>query len=819
MTRFKLTVAFALLTAAAFGQQGVPHAAYIYPAGGKVGTTFEVTVGGQFLNGARQAFVDGSDVKVEVLSFHQPLNGMQLQDTREQLQKLVQSHGGLPGQFNPQQQQRQPNAQQQQRQQQREEREKQREQAQQQKNPGAPKQPATPQAPAPPQQITPWTPEDIAKAKQLRDTIESSMRRLTAPALAQSATLRVTIAPDAAPGVREVRLLTALGLSNPVVFCVDQLNEVSEPFQWVPVRLAAGGGLAVRDDGIRPPTPDQTKDITLPAIINGQIMPSAVDRYRFHATKGQQIVIAAKTRALIPYISDAVPGWFQATLTLADTAGHELASADHFRYSQDPVISQTIPADGDYVLAIHDAIFRGREDFVYRIAVGELPFVTGIFPLGTKQGVKTKVELAGWNLPVQRLNVAPRSAGMQLLEPAGKWKASPVPFAVDKLPEATETQPATSIKNAKKVKLPVIINGRIAKPGDSEIFRIDAKAGDEMVAEVFARRLGSPLDSLLILTDAAGKQLAINDDSDPAPSKIGTTLLEPGGKDASTLTHQADSRISYHFATKGTYYLQLTDSQRNGGPEFAYRLRVGRPEPDFEVRVVPSSISVRPGMTVPATVYVLRRDGFDGEVTVKIKDGPAGMTLTGGVVPAGSDSVRVTLTAPAQGEPAPHNFLLEGEAQIAGRSVRHVGVPADDMEQAFAWHHLVPAKEGVALVFGGGRRNPIWKLDDSRVKVPAGGTAQIHVGVPAAQLATEVQFALNNPPEGITIVGVGKNNGALDVVLRADSKIKPGLKGNLIVEASMIRPRNAANPNPGPNANRPVPIGTLPAIPFEIVQP
>ena len=27
-------------------------------------------------------------------------------------------------------------------------------------------------------------------------------------------------------------------------------------------------------------------------------------------------------------------------------------------------------------------IYRGREDFVYRIALGELPFITGIFPLG-----------------------------------------------------------------------------------------------------------------------------------------------------------------------------------------------------------------------------------------------------------------------------------------------------------------------------------------------------------------------------------------------------------------------------------------------------
>ena len=34
------------------------------------------------------------------------------------------------------------------------------------------------------------------------------------------------------------------------------------------------------------------------------------------------------------------------------------------------------------------------------------------------------------------------------------------------------------------------------KPGDVDVFRIEGKAGDEIVVEVLARQLGSPLDSL-----------------------------------------------------------------------------------------------------------------------------------------------------------------------------------------------------------------------------------------------------------------------------------------------------------------------------------
>jgi len=46
------------------------------------------------------------------------------------------------------------------------------------------------------------------------------------------------------------------------------------------------------------------------------------------------------------------------------------------------VIICKIPQNGDYFLEINDALFRGREDFVYRLTVGEIPFIKSIFPLG-----------------------------------------------------------------------------------------------------------------------------------------------------------------------------------------------------------------------------------------------------------------------------------------------------------------------------------------------------------------------------------------------------------------------------------------------------
>ena len=221
-------------------------------------------------------------------------------------------------------------------------------------------------------------------------------------------------------------------------------------------------------------------NITLPAIVNGQILPGGVDRYRFQARKGQQLVVAATARELIPYLADAVPGWFQAALALYDAKGKELAYADDYRFHPDPVLHYEIPEDGEYVVEIRDSIYRGREDFVYRITVGELPFVTSIFPLGGRAGAQTTVELKGWNLPVTSLTLdATQEPGVYPLAVRKEDRISNrVPFAVDTLPECLEQEPNNTMPAAQPVTLPIIVNGRIDRPGDWDVFRFEGRAGD-----------------------------------------------------------------------------------------------------------------------------------------------------------------------------------------------------------------------------------------------------------------------------------------------------------------------------------------------------
>ncbi len=727
-------------------QQPSPHIGYAYPAGGRQGTDFPVTVGGQFLNGVSRAFVSGSGVQIALVEYVKPLTPKELNRLRERLRQL---------------------------------------------------------------QKGPRDADSMKEMREIRQKLADFLGRRTNPALADKAIFRITIAADAEPGRRELRLGTPGGLSDPLVFCVDQLPEFSKKAAKPSLPPGLGAGPRLRNQLQNKPVDPPTK-ISLPAIVNGQIMPGGVDRYQFSARKGAPLVVAVHARELIPYLPDAVPGWFQAALTILDAKGDELMYADHYRFHPDPVLHYVIPKDGQYTIEIRDSVYRGREDFVYRVALGELPFITSIFPLGGRVGAETTVDLEGWNLPQAKLvqGAGEQSPGIcPLSVRKGRWISNPVPFAWDSLPECLEKEPNDSPAAAQRVSLPVIVNGRIDRPGDWDVFSFEGRAGQPIVAEVLARRLDSPLDSVLKLTDAAGKQLAFNDDHED--------------KGCGLNTHHADSWLSARLPADGTYYLYLGDAQQKGGPEYAYRLRISPPRPDFELRIAPSSINgFRGTASVPLAVYALRKDGFAGEIELRLKDAPAGFALCGGRVPADQEKTRLTLTVPATSLQDPLNLSLEGRATIEGREVVRPAVPAEDMMQAFAYRHLVPAKELKVAVWTRRVSGPeISVRGKTPVQIPAGGTVRVQVGVSPGtdSLSDRFRFELDEPPAGIAVQKITPAGEGVEIVLQADAaKVKPGLKGNLIVNAFAADARSLEKAKLRPNRPR-TPIGMLPAIPFEVV--
>jgi hypothetical protein len=777
-----------VLAASSIATAQTPRIGYVFPAGGRQGTTFLVTVGGQFLGSWKgdyhidvlQAHFSGGGIQAAVRKDIRHLTSQETQVLQDKLEQLRRKNS----------------------------------------------------------KDVETVKEMFEVHKKLTQARSEFMRREAQPALADSVTVEITLAADAEPGRCELRVETPRGISNPLAFYVGQLPEFveqeSEP-TFEPQSFLEGL--------VRYP-PGAETPITLPAVVNGQIIPrepfmlhysserftpGAADRFRFEARKGQQLVIAAAARELVPYLPDAVPGWFQATLALYDAKARQVAYDDDYRFHPDPVLLFKVPEDGQYTVEIKDAIYRGRPDFVYRIALGELPYITSVFPLGGPAGTATTVKLSGWNLPtdVRTIDAKDMTPGMHPLSVRkAEMISNTMPFSIDTLPECLEQEPNDSTQEVQAVTLPVIVNGRIDQPDDWDVFRFEGRAGQEMIVEVQARRLESPLDSVVELFDAAGSRLAFNDDHE--------------NKFDDLKTHHADSLIRFTPQADGIYCVRLGDAQGHGGPEYAYRLRLSGPRPDFELRVAPSCIHGITWRLTPFAVHVRRKDGFNGDIALRFTDDPFGLALSGGVVPEGQDRIRLTLaTAPLLSE-VPIHLRLEGRAWIEGKEVVHSAVPADELTQAFFYKHVVPAGNLILVPEDRDRfreeaaraakenkpfpppaasrsfQTPMEILSEQPVRIPVGGTVEVQVRMGWSRDG-QIQVELSDPPEGITVDRASWNERGLTLVLRGDAaEAEPKRRGNLMANAFL---QTRVTEKDGKTREVRNFIGPLPALPFEVFKP
>ena len=706
MRRFAkiLLVALAILVLAASANCAESqYIGYVYPAGGQQGTTFPIRLGGQGLIHTSDLAVSGEGVSVRLVDYNRVMNNEEMELLKRQLSELQKKETTISDEMaakmtsfefpEPIGPDAGPNA-----------------------TPflicpicgtanpldaktcvkcNAPLDKAIKVGGEAPKSETPKSEKEAAKQKlieRIQKKFSDDERNAAVRSQTEFVFAEVTIAPNAKPGRREIRVITKRGVSNPLAFYVDQMPEVArKPMKTMQLPVLGKEYLAQR----KRPREEEEIRITVPCTMNGQLAAGEMNRYRFQASKGQRLVICAKARELIPYVPDGVPGWCQAVLRIRDATGKELAYNDDFRFNPDPLIYFEVPEDGEYLLIINEALFRGRESFVYRITIGELPFLTGIFPLGGRVGEPVKIEMDGWNLEKVTMAPPPKDAkpGLHLLAATdGKFVSNDVPFALDTLPECLKTGPINDLSKAQKVALPIIVNGRVEQPGEWDIYELEGKAGETIVAEVYARRLGSPLDSFVKVTSADGKNIALNDDHFDAASGMNTD--------------HADSYLMVKLPADGKYFIHLGDTRRHGGKDYAYRLRISPPQPDFVLRLIPSRIVMPANGSAKVTVFAIRKDGFDGPINLNFKDLPKGFESPGATLQAKQETVELALKTSLTVMEKPLNLTVVGTTKIGDREVVHEVVPAEDKMQAFLWRHLLPADNLPVLVFDPAYRPP-----------------------------------------------------------------------------------------------------------------
>ena len=660
----KTTGFFRMLTAAAlcFGAVALHgmHIGYLYPAGGKAGTTVEILVGGRALWGATGVLVSGGGVKVVGVERVPGMGHIPGPQKRWMMKYLKMIRQGDT------------------------------------------------EAPPRPEETKEWRKnryyDNLGKLTPLqRELVERNVYVRAdplqkSPSIAQLVIVKLEIAPDAKPGRREFRLIGRGQISDPLPFHVDTLPEVNEP-RYTP-----------------PGIPHPHGEFKIPAVLNGQILPGESDLFDFQARQGETITFSVRARALVPFLGDGVPGHFQAVLEVLNRDGRLVASADDHYFDPDPELVFTPPATGKYTLRVRDALYRGREDFVYRIRV--------------RRGK-----------PAVRIPQPAAALG-------GPW--------------------INSSEVKKELEPPAFVRFRIGRPGGAFKLRFRAEAGQKLEIEVLARCLNSPLDSRLKLFDPNGKVIAEADDV--KRPRIGTIL------------HQADPRLEVGIPESGIYTLEIADSSGTGGPEAFGYLRLLPAKPDFELYASPSGLCAATNAPVTVKVMAVRKNGFDGRIVLTTPPDSELRFVGANTLEPGMNEGVFTMASQYWRRPD----AVARPVRLLGFSdgVRREAHPADEAMQAFAYTHLVPAERMLAMQTWGpenaSRFHPVDPFQKLQV-APGGKTTLELWRRPAKEV--EVEYALVDPPAGISLAGNTEADGMVKLNIQAAETTAPG-KFNLIVRVT-----------------------------------
>lgn len=451
---------------------------------------------------------------------------------------------------------------------------------------------------------------------------------LTASARASAGlTARVTVGADAVPGRHEIRVVTSSGTSTVYPFEVTNQPETLE----------------VEPNN----SPDKASPVTFPITVNGQLTGADVDCYSFQARKGERLVFNCSAYR----ISAASQATFFPVLYLYDEKGKELAHNTGY-FSLDPLLDWTAPADGKFVIAVRDMLYRGAPANVYRLTMGSLPYKTFLYPVGGRRGESTAVTVGGQNMADTALRVTPAAAPVGAVSTVHTSFGS-FPFVTGEYPEYLK-QPQ---KGPQAVTLPVSINGRIDTPKaeDRYTFTVAADKLGTYSFEAFAAEVGSPLRARLLLRDGKGKGVA-------------TGVAGQGGV--------RDPRLDYTFTQPGEYTLEVSDAEDHAGPEYVYRISAGPASPDFDFTIGPDNPNLGPGASVFLAVRQLRRTGVPGDIEITFPNLPPGVTASPAVLRPDLTQTFVVLTAAPDAKPGAFTVTnAVGKAVVNGETITRAAVP------------------------------------------------------------------------------------------------------------------------------------------------
>ncbi len=426
---------------------------------------------------------------------------------------------------------------------------------------------------------------------------------------------KIKIAPDCVLGLHDLRLRTATGISELRTFSVGALKEIVE--------------VEPNNDFLAP------QAIAMNVTVTGVADNEDVDYFVVTAKKGERIT--AEVEGLRLGISE-----FDPCVAILNTKRFELGVSDDAALVwRDGFTSIIAPEDGKYIIQVRESAYAGNGSCIYRLHVGNFPRATGLLPSGGKPGESVAVRWIGdpagdVTSTVKLPATFDRDFGIQRQDDKG-FSPYPNAFRLTPLGNVLEKEPNDDQAHATPFEAPMAVNGVIEKPGDVDQFVFKATKGQVFDIHCFARRIRSPLDSVMYLgKKGAGAMLGADDSFGP------------------------DSFFRFQAPENAEYVVWVIDQLGKGGPDYFYRIEVTPVVPQLQMTTnaeqIPlgtgvMSVAVPKGNRQAILIYGNRAD-FGGDLNVSVDGLPKGVSVEAPAIVASQAVIPVLFSAKPDAAPA-----------------------------------------------------------------------------------------------------------------------------------------------------------------------
>ena len=423
--------------------------------------------------------------------------------------------------------------------------------------------------------------------------------------------------PENSPvGIRGLRISTREGISNLLMFMVDDLPSVSE------VRGQNSGS--------------EAQTLELPVAVEGYCDIGLADRYRFQAAAGESVSIEV--------VAARIGSRLDPVIRLLTADGQEIAFADDSPgLAGDCWIRHRFDSAGEYIVSIQDALMGGASAHRYRLRVGDFPLISSTVPAAIEAGVETRLTFAGPAVD----GLAP----IKLTDDGTESRLISARFP-DRIGSgfsevAVDGNAQTVIGGDSKalISVPAGISGILSRAGEQHACHFEAEKGDRVCIRDVSRSRGVPAILTMAINDASGRQLAQ------------TRKAGPSGQ-----------QLIWSAPATGKYELVISDLAGRGGTEFGYQVDLSHAQPDFRLEVEQDS-TILPQNGYALIKVTAARTGYNGPIALAV-NGIEGVRLRNEVIREKAKDTRLKVYLPDDMQPGQtRSIQVTGTATINDQPV------------------------------------------------------------------------------------------------------------------------------------------------------